>query len=194
MPNSQHREWTIKAAEQGKHILCEKPIAMNAAECRDMIAACQTNGVHLMEAFMYRYTDRTRKILEILRSGTLGEITFISSNFRYLISRPNPVRLQPELGGGALYDVGCYPVNFIGMVMDEVARTASGNPNATAPAPESVSVECIREGGVDMNLSAILKYPGGTLASVNCGFTGNLAFVLRNHRHQGRPGSAPAIL
>ena len=174
LPNSQHREWTIKAAEHGKHVLCEKPMAMNAAECREMIAACAANGVTLMEAFMYRYSDRTRKVLEVLRSGELGDIKFISSSFRYLISRPNPVRLKPELGGGALYDVGCYPVNFIGMVMDEMARAGTGKPDATAPAPESVSVECVREDGVDMNLSAIVKYPGGVLASVNCGFTANL--------------------
>jgi len=174
LPNSQHREWALKAAERGKHILCEKPIAMNAAECRDMMAVAKANGVLLMEAFMYRYTDRTRKVLEVLRSGTLGDITFISSSFRYLISRPNPVRLKPELGGGALYDVGCYPVNFTGMVMDEVARLKTGKPDAVAPAPESISVRRIDEDGVDMNLSAIVKYPGGVLASLNCGFTGHL--------------------
>jgi len=174
LPNSQHREWALKAAERGKHILCEKPVAMNAAECRDMMAAAKANGVLLMEAFMYRYTDRTRQVQEILRSGTLGDITFISSSFRYLISRPNPVRLKPELGGGALYDVGCYPVNFTGMVMDEVARLKTGKADAVAPAPESISVECVREDGVDMNFSAILKYPGGVLASLNCGFSGQL--------------------
>lgn len=174
LPNSQHREWTLKAAERGKHVLCEKPIAMNAAECRDMIAACKANGVLLMEAFMYRYTDRTRQVQDVLRSGTLGDIKFISSSFRYLISRPNPVRLKPELGGGALYDVGCYPINFTGMVMDEMERLRTGNPNAVSPAPESISVECVREDGVDMNLSAILKYPGGVLASINCGFSANL--------------------
>ena len=159
---------------------------MNAAECRDMIAACKANGVLLMEAFMYRYTDRTRQVQEVLRSGTLGDIKFISSSFRYLISRPNPVRLKPELGGGALYNVGCYPINFTGMVMDEMERLRTGNPQAAAPAPEAISAECVCEDGVDMNLSAVLKYPGGVLASISCGFTANLRLYSEIKRiHKG---------
>jgi len=174
LPNSQHRQWTIEAAEHGKHVLCEKPIAMNAAECRDMIGACAANKVRLMEAFMYRYTHRTRKIQEILRSGELGEIHFISASFRYLIKRPNPVRLKPELGGGALYDVGCYPVNFIGMVADEIARNRTDRVDAVADAPESVKVARFDEDGVDLSFSALLKYPGDLLASLHCGFNTNL--------------------
>ena len=74
LPNAQHREWTIRAAEHGKHILCEKPLGLNAAEVRDMIAACAAHKVTLMEAFMYRYTDRIAKVREVLRSGALCEI------------------------------------------------------------------------------------------------------------------------
>jgi len=110
LPNALHCEWTIKAAERGKHVLCEKPIALNAAECRRMIAASAANGVRLMEGFMYRYTNRTRQVLEVLRSGALGEIKFVSSTHRFLLTNPASIKLKPELGGGALYDVGCYPV------------------------------------------------------------------------------------
>ena len=170
LPNALHREWTIKAAEQGKHILCEKPIALNAAECRDMIAAAKASGVRLMEAFMYRYSIRTRKVIEVLRSGAIGEIQFIYSNFGYLISRPNPARLTPGLGAGAMYDVGSYPLNFAGLVADEMARARSGKPDATAPAPESIAVESVKENGYDLRLSALLKYPCGVIASLNCGF------------------------
>lgn len=162
LPNSLHREWTIKAAECGKHVLCEKPLALNAAECREMIAARAANGVTLMEAFMYRYTKRTSKVLEILASGVLGEIRFISSSFRFLLANPASIKLKAELGGGSLYDVGCYPVNFIGMVVDKV----SGGPSM----PESVSVEMDRSGGVDVIFSALMKYPSGLIASANCGF------------------------
>jgi xylose dehydrogenase (NAD/NADP) len=165
LPNSMHREWTIKCAERGKHILCEKPIALNAAECREMISACAANRVTLMEAFMYRYTDRTRKVLEVLRSSALGEIQFISSTFRFLLTNPSSIKLKPELGGGSLYDVGCYPVNFIGMVADHI----SGSTEKT-PLPESVSVELNRTGGVDMMFSALMKYPSGLIAAVNSGF------------------------
>lgn len=162
LPNSLHREWTIKAAECGKHVLCEKPIALNAAECREMIAACAANGVTLMEAFMYRYTKRTRKVLEVLDSGMLGEIKFINSTFRFLLANPASIKLKAELGGGSLYDVGCYPVNFIGMVVDKMSGGSS--------MPESVSVELDRTGGVDVIFSALMKYRSGLIASANCGF------------------------
>jgi predicted dehydrogenase len=161
-----HCEWTIKAAEYGKHILCEKPVALNAAECRNMISACAANNVTLMEAFMYRYTDRTHKVLEVIRSGALGEIKFISSTFRFLLANPASITLKPELGGGALYDVGCYPVNFIGMVLDEIHKTDPGG----AELPDSVSAECVRTGGIDTLFSALMKYPSGLVASFNCGF------------------------
>jgi len=166
LPNSMHREWTIKAAEQGKHVLCEKPIALNASECREMIAACASHGVTLMEAFMYRYTYRTRKVQEILRSGALGEIKFVSSTFRYLLTNRSSIKIQSELGGGSLYDVGCYPVNFVGMITDEVAGVGSGK----APLPESVSAELVRDGGIDMIFSGLMKYSSGLIASVNSGF------------------------
>ena len=164
LPNSLHREWTIKAAAKGKHVLCEKPLALNAAECREMIAACAANKVQLMEAFMYRYTDRTRKVLDVLKSGVLGEIKFVGSTFRFLLANPASIKLKPELGGGALYDVGCYPVNFVGMVADEIAGQAGSS------LPESISAENVRTNGVDMIFSALMKYPSGLIASLNCGF------------------------
>ena len=166
LPNALHREWTIKAAEHGKHVLCEKPVALTAAEAHAMVAACAAHGVTLMEAFMYRYTDRTRQVLDVLRSGLLGEIKHLSSTFRFLLSNPASIKLKPELGGGALYDVGCYPVNFIGMVVDEITRGAP--PGTTQPG--SVSVECVRENGVDVNFSALMKYSSGVVAAVTCGF------------------------
>jgi predicted dehydrogenase len=167
LPNALHCEWTIKAMEQGKHVLCEKPLALNAAECRRMIAAAAANRVQLMEAFMYRYTERTRRVLEVLRSDVLGEIKFVSSTSRFLLTNPASIKLKPGLGGGALYDVGCYPVNFAGMVADEMARGAGGRPEDTRPV--SVAVEQVRGGGVDVIFSALLKYPTGMIASVNCG-------------------------
>jgi D-xylose 1-dehydrogenase (NADP+, D-xylono-1,5-lactone-forming) len=169
LPNSMHREWAMKAAEHGKHVLCEKPIALDAAECSEMMTAFATQGLLLMEAFMYRYTERTQKVLEVVRSGVLGEIKYINSTFRYLLTNLASIKLKPELGGGSLYDVGCYPVNFIGMVVDEVARL-KGESTGTPILPESVSVECVREGEIDMLFSALLRYDGGLIAVVNSGF------------------------
>ncbi len=165
LPNSLHREWTVKAAEHGKHILCEKPLALNAAECREMTAACAAHNVVLMEAFMYRYTDRTRQVLGVLRSGVLGEIKCLSSTFRFPLTNAASIKWKPELGGGSLYDVGCYPVNFIGLVVDEIARAAPGT-----VCPESVSAECVRTGGVDLIFSAAMKYSSGIVAALGSGF------------------------
>jgi len=165
LPNSLHREWTIRAAEHGKHVLCEKPLALDAAQCREMTAASAANHVLLMEAFMYRYTDRTRKVLDVLRADALGEIKFITSTFRFMLADPASIKFKPELGGGSLYDVGCYPVNFIGMVINEITR---GQPGGAMP--EAISAQCTRSGGVDIIYSALLKYPSGLIASLNSGF------------------------
>ena len=164
LPNSLHREWTLKAAAHGKHVLCEKPLALTAADAREMTAACAAHGVLFMEAFMYRYTDRMRQVEAVLHSGALGEIKFVHASHRFLLTRPDSIKLKPELGGGALYDVGCYPVNFAGVVAD----FAAGAPGAARPA--SVAVECVRTGGIDESFSALLKYPSGLIASLHCGF------------------------
>lgn len=166
LPNALHKEWAIRAMEQGKHVLCEKPLALDAAECREMIAVAQQRKVVLMEAFMYRYTARTRQVVEVLRSGALGDIKQVNSTFRFLLANPASIKLKPELGGGALYDVGCYLVNFLGLVVD----TLAGGVPAAGGQPESVAVECVREGGIDMSFSAALRYPSGLLATMNCGF------------------------
>ena len=168
LPNSLHCEWTVKAAENGKHVLCEKPLALNAGEVRRMTEACSANGVRLMEAFMYRYTERTKTVLEVLRSGVLGEIRFVASTFRFLLANPSSIKLRPELGGGALYDVGCYPLNFIGLVVDEIVRAGSMQPENSLP--QHLSVESLKSGGVDSIFSALLSYPTGLIASLNCGF------------------------
>jgi len=166
LPNSLHKEWTIKAAERGKHVLCEKPVALNAPEAREMIAACRANGVVFMEAFMYRYSARTQKVVEILRSGALGDIRFIHSQFRFLLNRAGDVRRAADLGGGSLYDVGCYPLNFIGLVMDTITGSAAG----AGPEPEIVHALATDVDGIDERFSALLRYPGGVTAALHSGF------------------------
>lgn len=166
LPNSLHREWTVKAAAQGKHVLCEKPLALTAAQCRKMVVAAETHGVTLMEAFMYRYTPRIRKVVEILRSGVLGEIKQVNATFRFRLTRAS-IKLERELGGGSLYDVGCYPVDFVGLVVDTLAGGGPG----TGGRPQAVAVDCVREGGVDVNFSGLLHYPSGLMATIQSGFT-----------------------
>lgn len=156
LPNDLHREWTIKAARRGKHILCEKPIALNAGECREMIRECEINQVKLMEAFMYRYSDRTQKVMEVLQSGRIGSVKYINSSFRFLLDREDDFRWQPGQGGGSLYDVGCYPVNFAGMI--------------TGAHPVAMTGDYVLKNGVDAIFSGVLKYDNGIIATINCGF------------------------
>ncbi|MGA3006592.1 MAG: Gfo/Idh/MocA family oxidoreductase, partial [Opitutaceae bacterium] len=146
-------------------------LALTAAEVREMIDACSAHGVTLMEAFMYRYTTRTRQVVEVLRSGALGEIKFIQASFRFLLTNPASIKLRPELGGGSLYDVGVYPVNFAGLVADLLA----GGPAAARPI--SVSAESVRTGGIDEICSAVLKYPSGLVAALHGGFNAHKRIV-----------------
>lgn len=155
LPNHLHREWTIKAAERGKHILCEKPLALSAAEAREMDAAARANGVTLMEAFMYRFHPRTERTLELVRSGTIGDLRAIRSAFTFRLTKPNNIRLDPSMGGGALMDVGCYCVN--------VSRTIAGTEPVTVQA-----VATIGPTDVDLELSGMLSFPNGLVATFDC--------------------------
>jgi predicted dehydrogenase len=165
LPNSMHREWTLRAIDAGKHVLCEKPMGLTAAECREMITAADRRGVRLMEAFMYRYTPRTQKVVDIVRSGVLGDLRQVNAIFRFVLDRPS-IKLQPELGGGSLYDVGCYPINFVGLIVDTLAGGAPG----AGGAPETVRVDALCSGGVDINFAALLHYRSGVMAAIQSGF------------------------
>lgn len=156
LPNSLHKEWSIAAMRAGKHVLCEKPLALNAAEAREMAAVSRDTGKLLMEAFMYRYTDRMRAVREVISSGVLGPLRHINASFRFLLDRANTIKVDAALGGGALYDVGCYPVNLLGMITGET--------------PKSCHVIAELEQGVDVNLSALLQYESGLIANIHCGF------------------------
>lgn len=161
LPNSLHKEWTIKAAKAKKHVLCEKPMALTEADCLEMIAACRENGVKLMEAFMYRFTLKTAKLKELLAAKVIGDVKHIHSTFRFVM-RPGPnIRLDPQLGGGSLWDVGCYPVNLIGMIMQDE--------------PISVCAMKTASKGVEYALDAVLKYKSGAICTLGSGFDSNSA-------------------
>lgn len=158
LPNSMHREWTIRAAEAGKHVLCEKPLALDAAECEEMAAAARDAGVKLMEAFMYRFHPRTERVVEMLRSGQVGRVQAIRSAFTFRLRSTDDIRLDADLGGGALMDVGCYCVN--------VSRTLTGEE------PESVqAVARWSEREVDDFLVGMLRFPSGVVAHFDCALT-----------------------
>lgn len=156
LPNSEHRDWSIKAMEAGKHVLCEKPLALTEAECLEMNAAGEANGVTFMEAFMYRFHPRTERLLQMIRDGVVGELKMIQSVFTFRLNQPDNIRLDPALGGGALMDVGCYCVNISRSVAD-------GEPvEVQAVAGESTS-------GVDEMLAGSMRFANGVIASFQCG-------------------------
>jgi len=112
LPNHLHAEWTIKAAQAGKHVLCEKPLALSVEEVDAMTAAARQAGVVVAEAFMYRHHPQTLKVKELVESGAVGKVRLVRGSFTFMISRQDDVRLDPAMGGGCLWDVGCYPVSY----------------------------------------------------------------------------------
>lgn len=110
LPNHLHVEWTVRALEAGKHVLCEKPIGLNAKEAQAIIAARDRTGRKVVEAFMVRYHPQWHRVRELVNEGRIGTARLIQSAFLFPMLNPDNVRNKPEMGGGALYDVGCYPI------------------------------------------------------------------------------------
>jgi D-xylose 1-dehydrogenase (NADP+, D-xylono-1,5-lactone-forming) len=158
LPNRLHFTWTVRAAERGKHVLCEKPLAMTADECLEMKRACDAHGVQLMEAFMYRLHPRTRDVVRRVAIGELGEVGIVRSAFTFRVTRPENIRLSAELGGGALMDVGCYCVN--------VSRTLLGQEPAEVQAFATWT-----SSGVDGTMAGSLRFGSGAVALFDCALT-----------------------
>lgn len=116
LPNHLHLEWTLKAARAGKHVLVEKPIALSVDEVDQMAAAARENHIIIQEAFMYRFNPQTARVNQLMSEGVLGDLRFMRSGFQHIHNRTDDYRLKPEFGGGVLWDMGCYPVNFFQMI------------------------------------------------------------------------------
>jgi predicted dehydrogenase len=159
LPNHLHCEWTIRALEAGKHVLCEKPMALNVAECRRMIAAAKRNRRLLMEAFMYRLHPQTLKLQELIQKGAIGEVRVIRAGFGFSLNESaKNVRLAKRMGGGCLMDVGCYCVNAMRTFFREE--------------PEQVVGQTKRGkiSGVDMTFGGLLMFPQGRLGVFTSSF------------------------
>jgi predicted dehydrogenase len=175
-----HREWAVRAAEAGKHVLCEKPIAVNAADASTIVEAARTNGVFLMEAFAYRCHPQTRELTRLLRDGAIGEIRLVDAVFGYDAGpKPENYLLVRELAGGGILDVGCYTTSMAHLV----AAAATGE-----AAVETVDVAAAaRMGptGVDLSSSATLVFQGGPLARVACSIEADLESSVRIYGSEG---------
>jgi xylose dehydrogenase (NAD/NADP) len=150
LPNSLHREWTIKAARRGKHVLCEKPIACSAAEAREMAHACKENRVLLMEAFAQRFHPQYATVREWIREGRIGRILRISASMSRSPYPRDDIRMNRGLCGGALMDLGCYCIN--------TARDLIGSEPVSAFAQQDIGPT-----GVDLRTSGTLYFPMGEM-------------------------------
>lgn len=157
LPNTLHVPWTIRAAEAGKHILCEKPLAPNVADCETMVAAAERAGVHLVEAFMYRHHPQWQVVRNLLDAGRIGPVRLLRAAFTFHLRDRQNIRLSPELGGGALQDVGCYCINVARWFLGEPARV------------RGFALD-LQNVGVDTHSAAVLEYDSGALATLSCSF------------------------
>ncbi|NOT06662.1 MAG: Gfo/Idh/MocA family oxidoreductase [Gemmatimonadales bacterium] len=149
LPNHLHVPWSIRAAEAGKHVLCEKPIALNADEARQLRQVRDRTGVLVGEAFMVRAHPRWQRVHELVRSGRVGDLRLIVGHFSYPPRLTSDIRAKPEWGGGALLDIGCYPL--------AIARWLFG----AEPARVIAQIERDPVLGVDRLASGLLDFPGG---------------------------------
>ena len=149
LPNHLHVPWSIRAADAGKHVLCEKPIAMSADEARTLRDARDRNGVTIAEAFMVRTHPQWLAARDLVKSGRIGSLSLISGHFSYFRRDPKDVRSIPEFGGGALMDIGCYPIMM--------SRWLFG----AEPTAAIAEIDHDPDFGVDRLVSALLRFPNG---------------------------------
>jgi len=158
LPNSLHAEWTIKALQAGKHVLCEKPITISLEEIDAVAEAAARFGKIVAEAFMYRHHPQTIKVKELVSSGIIGELHLIRGSFTFnMLDRPENVKFDPSLGGGCLWDVGCYPVSY--------ARYLTGQKPL-----EVYGMQEINSSGVDILFVGQLIFPGNVFAQFDSSF------------------------
>jgi predicted dehydrogenase len=149
LPNHLHVPWSLKAAEAGKHVLCEKPIGLSSAECRDLMTARDRTGVRVGEAFMVRTHPQWLRTRELVRSGAIGELRAINTDFSYFNRDPQNIRNVLDWGGGALMDIGCYPVQISRFLFEREPDRVTG------------LFDRDPDFGVDRHVSAILDFGTG---------------------------------
>lgn len=157
LPNHLHEEWTVKALRAGKHVLCEKPLALTVEEVDRIIAASSETGKVAAEAFMYRHHAQTLKIKELVDSNLIGQIQLIKGAFTFTLNREGNYRFIKEYGGGSLWDVGCYPISFARMVVGEEPVEVFGS-------------QVIGPGGSDDSFYGQMRFGNGVHVQFDCGF------------------------
>ena len=157
LPNSLHAFWTIKAAQAGKHILCEKPLALSLQEIQEMKDAAKQANVVIAEAFMYRHHQQTFKVKEIVEAGNIGDLCLIRGSFTFTLKQTDDIRLSPALGGGCIWDIGCYPISYSRLIIGEEPI-------------EVFAWQKLSQSGVDEAFVGQMRFAGNVLAQFDCGF------------------------
>jgi xylose dehydrogenase (NAD/NADP) len=157
LPNSYHPEWCVKSAEAGKHILCEKPLALTLEEVDRMATAADRHGVILQEAAMYRFHPQTNKVRDLIRRGTIGDLRIVRSVFSFILDKTEDIRLESHLGGGSLWDIGSYPISFSRLVLG-------------ADPEEVTGWHVLNNRGVDTTFTGQMRFASGTFAQFSCSF------------------------
>ena len=159
LPNHLHDEWTRKAADAGKHVLCEKPMTCDAASAERLVAYCRAKGVRLMDGFMWPHHPRTKKLGDFLKRGGIGRVTKVNAAFTFTLDGlpTSNIRMQPQAGGGGLLDVGCYTTYAIRWFM--------------GAEPVRVFATATFVNGVDVATAGVLTFADGRTANFDCGFT-----------------------
>ena len=179
LPNSLHAEWAIAAAAHGKHVLCEKPLALGLAQARAMFAAARQHGVMLLEAYPYWFQPQTGDLVALLQAGAIGTVRSVQASFGFNLAQPaGNIRMDPGLGGGALLDAGSYPLSLIRLAMGQapVQVRADGRWAGSGPADS-----------VDIAMTATLRFADGRCAQMSCAMDTGL------HRHAQIVGSTGVI-
>ena len=181
LPINLHAQWSIRALEAGKHVLCEKPFAMNAGEARQVLDAAKSSGKRVIEAFHYRYHPNFQQMLDLIAAGAIGEITGLTANFNVPIKDRDgqEIRHLPETGGGSFMDLGCYPLSWVLMVMRRAPETVAAEAVLTARGvDESLTTRLDFGDGVVANLSTSMALDAGFSAKLTiAGTRGAIAFV-----------------
>lgn len=155
LPNTMHCEWSIRAVEAGKHVLCEKPLSRHIADVEQAFDAAESAGCLLSEAFMYRHNPQTMRLVELVREGAIGELRLIRSAFSYSLYDAENIRLRTDVEGGSLMDVGCYCVSG--------SRLLAGEPESV------VGHAYVGPSGTDWVFVGTMRFPGDVLAQFDCG-------------------------
>jgi glucose-fructose oxidoreductase len=164
LPNSMHKEFTIRAARAGKHVICEKPMALNASECREMIEACRENNVGLSIGYRMQYEPYTQEIMRLGQNKVFGNVLHITCGAAWRNTNFNHWKWEKEMGGGAMMDMGVYPLQAARYVTGEEPAKVTAQTFVTRPG---------RFEGVDEVTAFQLEFPGGTIASLDTGFHAN---------------------